>query len=149
MQTKELKVHNLPYDRKINEVIDAKPYYLFIGIAVIGFIITFLKKGTIIGSSILIICLLALLFLPKRVLMEFSDDYLVMFNRASHDECLMVYYEDIVSWKYIRGIADDELEINLKDGSKATIEAFSRLVFENAMNHYVEEKRIKKAKKNK
>ena len=149
MQTKELKVHNLPYDRKIEQTLDAKPYTLFFILAIIGLIISFTKNGTIIGISLAVLSILALLFLPKRLLIEFSENYLVVYNRASHDECLMIYYEDIVSWNYIKGIAYDELEINLVDGSKANIEAYSRMAFESHMNHYVEEKRIKKTKKKK
>lgn len=147
MKSTELKVHNLPYDRKIDETIDAKPYFLFIILAIFGAIITFVQGGTLIGITLVVLSAISLMFLPSRVLVEFSNEYLVIYNRASHNECLMIYYDDILSWNYIRGVAYDELEINLKDGTKETIEAFSRLKFENAMNNYVKDKKIKKKKK--
>ena len=147
MKSKELKVHNLPYDRQIEESVDAKPYFIFIILGILGFFICFVKGGMLLGIALIVICLASIFFLPRRVLIEFCNDYLVLYNRASHNECMIIYYEDIVSWNYIRGYSMDELEINLVDGTKESIEAFSKFIFESHMNNYVEEKKLKKNKK--
>ena len=147
MKSKELKVYNLPNDRQINQTIDAKPYDLMIITLSAGIIISFLENLTAVGITVTVISVFCLLFLPKRILMEFSDDYAVLYNRADHNECLMIYYEDVLSWKYQRGVTYDELKISLEDGSSASVEAFSRFRFESVMNLYLREKKVKNTRK--
>ena len=88
------------------------------------------------GIAIAIIGCGFILFLPKTVLIEFFNDHMVLHNKASKDECVLIYYEEIVSFEYKRGINRDFLYIELEDGSIEKIEAFSKLLFESFMNHY-------------
>ena len=147
MKSKELKVYNLPYDRKIEASIDAKPYELIFIIVVVGVILSILLKVTFSGIALVLLGVFGLSFLPKHVLLEFSNEYVVIYNRANHNECVMVYYEDIQSWRYIKGNSFDELELTLINGSKESVEAFSKITFEGAMNKYIPDKKAKSNKK--
>ena len=56
---------------------------------------------------------------------------------------MLIYYEDITSWYYAWGANHDYLYIELADGSKERIEAFSRSIFESNMNRFLKDKKRK------
>ena len=85
----------------------------------------------------------ALLFLPSRVLLAFTKDYLIMQNKASRDDCVIIYYDEIVSWQYINTHRVDTLVIELIDGTVEKIECFNRIKVTNYMNYFVKDKQLK------
>lgn len=142
MKTKEIKSHNLPETRVINESIEAKPYLLIVLFIVAGLFVLVFNDRTL-GVSLMFFGFCTLFFMPKRTLIEFHDEYLVLYNKANHAECTMVYYEDVRSWNYSVGFSDDELYIELNDGSSLRIEAFSKFLFESLMNRYLKDRKKK------
>jgi hypothetical protein len=83
--------------------------------------------------------------MPKVILMEFYSDYLVMYNKADKDNCVLIYYDEIASWHYVWGANRDYLCIELSDGSEEIIEAFSKSLFEGNMNRFLKDKHRKNA----
>ncbi|MDO4940934.1 MAG: hypothetical protein Q4E33_04510 [Erysipelotrichaceae bacterium] len=146
MKSKELKVYNLPLNFKPLVIIDAKPHLLLLAIALFGVILCFIKTMLPYGIFIMALSICFLLFMPRLIMLEFYDDYLVMHNKANKSECVLVYYEDIVSWYYTRNPNKDYLYIELEDGRVEKIEAFSKQTFESAMNRFVKDKRRKNIK---
>lgn len=136
MRSKELKVYNLPADRQPSAIIDAKPYGLFMLFLVFGIVLILFNISTMYGIATIIIGLCAIMFLPKTILVEFFEDSLVLHNKASKDDCVLIYYEDVTSFIYVRGSLKDYLQIALEDGSIEKVEAFSKIIFESNMNHY-------------
>ncbi len=142
MKSKELKKYNLPEDRILLGVIDAKPtWYLFVVFLIGMFLCVF--REYMIGLFVSSIVTLALIFLPKRVMIEFYEDYLVLYNHASKNDCEMIYYEDIVKWRYNYGINYDDLEIILTDDSTHIIDGYSRVEYETMMNRFLKDKKDK------
>lgn len=82
--------------------------------------------------------------MPNRLLIEFTSNYLILYNKGNSVDCYIVYYADIVTWKYIGGFKEDELIINLIDGTSLKLEAFSKIRFEREMNKYLKDKKEKK-----
>ena len=141
MKTKEIKVYNLPEDRLINETIDAKPYLLITLIIIFGLFL--MGEDLTSGLTVALFGVAILLFMPRRTLIEFYDDYLILYNKANHYFCTMVYYEDVASWHYSYGITVDELLIELNDGNVLSIEGFNKMLFEGNMNRYLKNKKHK------
>lgn len=142
MESKELKRYNLPEDRVLLGIIDAKPdTYLFI-VFIVGVILLLTKQYTL---SIVFISspILAFIFLPNRVLVEFYDKYLVLYNHASKNDCEMIYYDEIVKWRYVYGTSYDELQIKLVDDSAHSIDGFSKMLYEGYMNRFLKDKKDK------
>ena len=75
--------------------------------------------------------------------MEFYNDYLVVYNRADKTKCVLIYYEDVLSWYYSRGTSRDYLYIELEEGKQERVEAFSKPVFESNMNRFLKGKNRK------
>ena len=121
MNSKAIKSYNLPADRVINVTIDAKPYVLIALSTLAGFALAIFNSGDLLGLAIIALGFFAIMFLPRRILMEFSDDYLVIYNKANHYDCFMIYYEEIVTWSYIKKMTYDELNFELVGGINETV----------------------------
>ena len=141
MKSKELKNYNLPENRAYNEAIEAKPMVLLLVIMGIGFILMLLKEY-IVGISLFLLGASCLIFLPNRRIIEFYDEYMILYNKARKDECNVVYYDDVKSWDYKTRVSMDELTITLNDDSIQKIDAFSRIEFENDLNKYLKDKKV-------
>jgi len=143
MKSKELKTYNLPKDDLLISSIDAKPSFLFLLLTIFGILLLFFESFRLYGASILVITLITYLYLPKVTLMEFFQDYLVLYNRADNNTCVLVYYDEVVSWNYTWSANRDYLNIELQNSQKERIEAFSKTIFESNMNRFLKEKKKK------
>lgn len=141
MKSKELKVYNLPLNFKPLLIIDAKPHLWLLVFALFGIIVCINRSMLSYGIYIIALSISFLLLMPRLVMLEFYDDYMVMHNKANKSDCVLIYYEDIVSWYYNRNPNNDYLFIELEDGRVEKIEAFSKQTFESAMNRFVKDKR--------
>ena len=143
MKSKELKTYNLPKDDLLISSIDAKPGFVFLLMTILGIFLLFFENFRFYGISILFIALLTHLYFPKVTLMEFYQDYLVLYNRADNNTCVLVYYDEVISWTYNWSANRDYLNIELIDGQNERIEAFSKTIFESNMNRFLKEKKKK------
>ena len=148
MKSKELKKYNLPEDRVCLAMIDAKPNLLIVTMFVVGLLFSVLKSY-VWGISFVLFSLVTAVVLPNRILIEFYDEYLVLYNHANKRDCEIIYYEDVVKWKYDSGLSYDTLSITLVDDSVHEVDGFSKITFESLMNRFLKEKKekIKKHKK--
>ena len=55
----------------------------------------------------------------------------------------MIYWEDVVSWRYEWHAAYDQLVIGLTDGSSEVQEMYSRLSIQYYMDRYAKGKEVK------
>lgn len=143
MKTKEIKRYNLPNERIVLSRIDAKPYELIVLIILVGVFVTY-RSQWLYGGFFALLSIIILIVLPSCLLIEFTKDYLIIYNKGNSADCYIVYYEDIVTWRYMGGFKEDELVINLVDGSSLKLEAFSKILFEREMNKFLKEKKEKK-----
>ena len=142
MKSKELKSYNLPEDRVLIGIIDAKPTGLILGILLIGAILTAMKVF-ISGIMLMGVAAIAFYFLPKRVLIEFYSDFMVLRNHANFNDCDVIYYEDVVKWRYHTGLSYDSLDITLVDDSVHSIDGYSKITYETFMNKFLKDKKDK------
>jgi len=144
MRSKELKVYNLPVEEKQPFFIDSKPYLFIIFVVLFGIAFLFSTTTMPLGFLLTGVGLFCLLFFPRMIMIEFYDSYLILHNKADKTTCVLIYYEDIVSWYYKKGNYADYLYIELVDGTTERLEAFSKVSFEAAMNSYLKDKHKKK-----
>lgn len=146
MKSKELKTYNLPKDDMVVAQIDAKPNSLFIFVILIGVLSFVFKLPVAYGVTMIIVSLCAIAYMPRVVLMEFYQDYLVLYNRADKNNCVLIYYDEVSSWYYSWSANRDYLYIELENGNVEKIEAFSKTIFESTMNRFMRDKRRKNVK---
>ena len=141
MKSKELKTHNLPVDVFPISKIDAKPDWLFIVFIMLGIFSFTFDVSPFYGATLVLTSLCVLLFMPKVHLMEFFQEYLVMFNKADKNSCVLIYNDEISSWYYTWSANRDYLYIELENGTTEKIEAFSKTLFEANMNRFARGKK--------
>ena len=146
MKSKSIKSYNLPNDREISVTIDAKPYALMVILTIIGFTLTLFSAGMFPGIIVIILGCFAIIFLPRRILLEFCDEYVVVYNKANHYDCFVIYYDEIVSWTYVKKVSYDELTFELIEGVTETVECFGPWRTERILNIYAPNKNKKKRK---
>ena len=74
MKSKVLKTYNLPPDAVLIGSIDAKPTFLFAIIFVIGLFLLTMDIPSAYSVSMILLSLVAIVYLPKVVMMEFYHD---------------------------------------------------------------------------
>ena len=141
MKSKELKTHNLPADVIPICKIDAKPDWLFVLFILLGIFSFTTQISRFYGITLVLTSLCVILFMPKVRLMEFFQDYLVIYNKADKNSCVLIYYDEISSWYYTWSANRDYLYIELENGTVEKIEAFSKTLFETDMNRFVRTKK--------
>lgn len=146
MNSKELKRYNLPEDRFLLAAIDAKPSFILFLIFIIGLVLVVVRQYSV-GIVVTLLATISYIALPSRVLMEFYQSYLVLYNHANKNDCEMIYYDEVVKWRYVYGINYDYVELILVDDSTHTIDAFSRSLFEGFLNKYLKDKKDKTKRK--
>lgn len=145
MKSKELKTYNLPSDSFFISEINAKPTVLFLLITFVGFVSLFFNSvPKVFSITITIVGFICVCLMPRVVLIEFYNDYMVLYNKADKNTCEIIYYDEVESWYYNRGTTKDYLIINMMDGSSTKIEAFSKTIFEVNVSRYLKDKHIKK-----
>jgi len=132
----------LPSDTKPKKVIDAKPYPLFALGILLGIVLIICKAY---APAIIVVLLVIgfLIFLPSRKLIEFYDDYMVIYNCHNLDECKIIYYDEVSYYIYHWGVNGDELELGLIDSSIERIECFSKMLFESYLKIFLPDKKKK------
>ena len=143
MKSKVLKSYNIPTDQVLLSVIDAKPSALILLVTGLGMLIFMAGWSYAYGVAIMIVALCCGLFLPRDILMIFFEDYLILYNKADRSSCVLIYYDEVVSWNYSWSPTRDYLNIELIDGSIERIEAFSKTYFESKMKLYLKGKQKK------
>ncbi len=141
MKSKELKTYNLPREQEIIHQLEVKPYAFLVTILIIG--IAYIFYNGSIALVLMSMSLYALFFLPDRKLLIFTEEYMVMQNKAAKDDCIMIYYDEIISWQYIRSSKVDTLVVELEDGTLEKIDCFSKRRVTKYMEEFAPNKQIK------
>lgn len=125
-------------------MIDAKPTWIFLFATVVGLFLLIFKDLYLYGVILTISALSCGMFFPRTLMMAFYPEYLILYNRADRSDCVLIYYNEVVSWHYTWSAAGkDYLYIELEDGSTEKIEAFSKGLFESRMKRVLREKQRK------
>lgn len=143
MKSKELKVYNLPNENLLLSEINAKPTFLFVILIVLGIISFAFNVPTTYSVALISIGFICFVATPRVTLMEFYSDYMITYNRADRNTCMIIYYSEVVSWHYLRNATKDTLVIELEDGSIEKVNAFSKTIFENRMVRFLKDKHKK------
>ena len=144
MKSKELKAYNLPNESPALSQINAKPTWLFIVIICYGLISMILGFPKYYGIIAILVGVICTCCMPRITVMEFFNEFFVMYNHADRNTCIIIYYDEVKQWYYSWSASKDELVVELEDGRVEKVEAFSKTIFEANMNKFLRDKRRKK-----
>jgi len=143
MESKKLLVKNIP-GGKIEVNISAKPTaYLFL-FMIVGSLMIFTASSVyqLFGLVLVFISGYAIIFLPERKIMTFYKNYLIIFNEIDKDYCNLIYYNEILSYRYVKGLKFDMLIIELSDNRVYELQCFDKNKVLAFMKEYAKDKEI-------
>ncbi|MEG0077009.1 hypothetical protein [Anaerorhabdus sp.] len=141
MKSKTLKIRNIPKEPPIIATVSVKPTATLTALMFISFImIIFNQIFSYMGVILFGLSSFCLFVLPDRKLIEFTHDYIILYNCKERGDCNILYWEDILTWQYIWRPDRDELEIELVDHTVESIECFSKKTVVPLLRAFVREK---------
>lgn len=144
MKSQTIRIKNLPAYSGLEEKVHVKPISLIIGLLIIGIVVAVTSSNILIGVIIILLALFGLFVMPDKIICEFRDDYLILYNERDKARCNMIYYEDVVSWQYEWYPSIDKLVFNLVDGSTEIQEVYSKYSVKQFLDMHLPHKEIKK-----
>lgn len=148
MKSQVIRIRNIPKKpRDYEKIINVKPLLLLIIVLIAGALITFFKPYlAVLGVSLMVLSLFCLTVMPDKDLIRFAKTYMILFNRHNRDECMMIYYDEVVSWHYEWYKNYDQVVIELIDGSTEIQEMYSLLAIKRTMDMYLPGKMKKESR---
>ncbi len=144
MKSQVIKIRNLPVQEKKPKAVRVKPTGLLLFCAGAGLAMAI--ANTAAAATGLVLCVTAMFgitMLPDKKLVEFTPDFLIMYNLRDNDSCTIIYWDEIVQWEYDSHQAYDEMVVYLTDGSTQSQDLFGKYTIIRQMNQYAAGKEIK------
>lgn len=138
MRSQYIKIRNLdPFVVKTAYTIRVKPWWLLWVIFFSGVVlVTFRSYTAGIALPLLILTLFCLFVMPDRILVQFTPDYMIMYNRQDKNEATLIYYDEIVQWQYEYHRSSDTFVVTLKDGSSQSVDMFAKYAISRPMKMF-------------
>lgn len=118
VKSKKLKQRNLPKNQKKIDHITSKPY-LILGCSILVGCILLFTKYYLIGTLLFAMFFYEFVAVKDREIVAFYETYALFYEIVPKDCCYILYYDEIVSWKYIsKWNQPDYIEVLLKNGKR-------------------------------
>lgn len=145
MASRRIKIRNLIEENNLVEkTVHVKPTILLvIAMAVGGILITLRGYYLILGVALVLLALFGIIVMPDRILCQFTKDYLILYNYINKEECTMIPWDEIVSWKYEYHYNYDTLVLDLVDDTTERQEMYSKRSIKKYMQIYAPDKEVK------
>lgn len=129
MKSQVIRIRNLPATRSVLQRYQLKPTLLLVSMIIIGMLLVAARPYLLLGGIMMtMLGAFCLFVMPDGILCEFTREYLILYNRRRTDDCMLIYWDEIVSWKYEKHSTADELIITLVDGSTQKQECYSKRI---------------------
>lgn len=146
MKSQYIKIRNVPEEiRNKSVAIHVKPWVLLdlcLAVSIALLIIRSYMAGVVL--PIIILTVFALVVMPDRILVQFTPEYLIMYNKEDRTECTLIYWDEIVSWKYEYHTSVDLLKVTTVDDNTESVEMYSKWGVRKFMNLYAPGKEVKR-----
>lgn len=137
MKSQVIKIRNIPFLPAVQKTVHVKPVLFLLLLMIAGFVLITRQYDLMIaGCCMILLSVFAMLFMPDRILVQFTSDYMILYNTREKDECTLVYWDEIVSWQYEWHTSYDTLAVTLTDGSTQTVDMFSKHSIQGIMKQY-------------
>ncbi len=139
------KVRNLPENYPVKDVIKNKPVFAMFVFMLIGGVMIFSTKYALIGAVFALVGGYTLFFAENKVSVEFSQDFMVVYLAEQEEECFLIYYNEIESYKYCAKMYQtDEVQIITKDRKMFEFKSLDRRKMKKFLKAYLTKENDKK-----
>lgn len=139
VNSKMLKIHNLPKDGKKVGQVTAKPY-LFITVCFCVGVCLLYTRCYLLGWIIIVLFGYNLVFVKDIVLAEFYEQYAVFYVNHKKDECYILFWGDIEHWSIKKQRHTfDTIDVLLKNQKNVSFKCFHKRKIEKFFKAHVSE----------
>lgn len=127
MKSKTIKQRNIPSYPYIIKSIRVKPIEILMLMIIIGFILLFSSEDfAMIGVLMIYLSTFSLLVLPDARIIDYTNEYAIIYNCVDKNECKLIYWDEILSWQYKWHTDKDQMLIELIDYSIEVVDTYKR-----------------------
>lgn len=98
--------------------IDAKPWFLLSFCLIVSFLLLLNKQFIYLAVMLVISSLYCIVAIPSKVILEFGDEFLLIYDQLDKRDCSIIYYDEIENYRWISRKKTDQLVIILHDGTE-------------------------------
>lgn len=139
------KRRNLPENYQVIGAIKSKPIFAMWTFLIIGGIMVFSTNYKLIGAVFAIIGGHTLFFTENKVSAEFSNDFMVVYPSDQEEECFLIYYNEVETYKYVaRLYQTDYVQIITKDRKMFEFKSLDRRKMKKFLKLYLSKENDKK-----
>lgn len=116
VKSNRFKCRNLPKNYEVRTQIKSKPVFMLIVGIIVGCFLLLQKTSFFVGIFLIGMGIFGLLSTKNPTTVEFSNQFMVFYLDDRHEDCYLIYYDDIDHYDYKRKIFDtDVVSITLKN----------------------------------
>ena len=98
MKSQVIRIRNLPATRSVLQRYQLKPTLLLVNMIIIGMLLVAARPYLLLGGIMMtMLGAFCLFVMPDGILCEFTREYLILYNRRRTDDCMLIYWDEIVS----------------------------------------------------
>lgn len=117
MKSKILKIRNIPANHVVFFRMNVKPTEILSAILLLSILFLFLDAPfPTIGLITCTVVCFALVATPDRTLLEMNEQFMVFYSPKDPSECAILYWDEILSWQYVKQRQCDHLKVELING---------------------------------
>lgn len=143
MKSKVLKVRNIP-QTNVMESVKTKPY-IFLFVIFLGgcFLMAYSQIFQTTGTLLVGFAIFALVVTQDRILLQLTEQFVIIHNLVDRDECKLLYWDEVLSWQYLKRSKCDYIVIEMIDGTTERSECHGRFKIESYFKLYAKDKQKK------
>ena len=127
MKSKIIKKSGIPDYPYIIKSISVKPKILMYIMIGIGLSFLFINTDwAMFGLVLIIISVFSIIVLPDAKIIEYTDEYAIVYNAKEKDECKLIYWDEILNWQYRWHTDKDEVIIEMQDHSIEKFDTYKK-----------------------
>ncbi|MGN1344929.1 MAG: hypothetical protein ACI4U3_10120 [Traorella sp.] len=110
LKSNRYKCRNLPSNYKVNARIKSKSITPMVALGVIGmFLIVNDEDWRILGYIFVGFSIYFIFMEKNETSIEFCDQFMIVYNKQKKDECLLLYYDEILCYHYKKRFFEPDL----------------------------------------
>lgn len=142
-----IRIRNLPPLGPLVKTVRVKPVPQLLAMMITGLICLFISSTAAgIGICLMTLSLFAMWLLPDHMLLQFTPQYLILYNDRERTDCALIYWEDVVQWQYEWHASADILSVKLVNGNCQMIEVYSKRSVAKYFNEFAPGKEVRNSR---
>ncbi len=143
IKSNRFKCRNLPTGYEVKDTVGTKSTFTLILLAGVSVGMILQKSYFLIGILLLCMSLYILIFSKNKAAIEFCDRFMIYYIDDSHEDCYLIYYDEIDDYEFKRRFFDTDLFLlRLKNQKVIEIKCLDHKKVSKNLSKYVKHQKI-------